>query len=324
MAEQWIDLLRLMDGTLRFAVPLILAAMAGLVSERSGVIDIGLEGKLLAGAFAAAAVASITGSAPLGLLAAVAVAMAMGLLHGFACITHRGEQIISGVAINILASGVTIVAGIALFSQGGQTPPLGAAERFRPVALPGVETLAGVPVIGPLYAELISGHNLLVYLAVLSVPLVGWMLFRTTFGLRLRAVGEKPEAVDSAGVSVAWLRYRGVLIAGALCGVAGAYLSIAHGGGFVREMSAGKGFIALAAMIFGKWRPGPVLGACLIFGFLEAAAARLQGVSLPGLGAIPVELILVLPYVATVVLLAGFFGRAVPPKASGVPYVKER
>jgi simple sugar transport system permease protein len=324
MAEFWIDFLRTMDGTLRFAAPLILAAMAGLVSERSGVIDIGLEGKLLAGAFAAAAVASITGSAPLGLLAAVGVSMAMGLLHGFACITHRGEQIISGVAINILASGVTIVAGIALFSQGGQTPPLGAAERFRPVALPGVETLAGVPVIGPLYAELISGHNLLVYLAVLSVPLVGWMLFRTTFGLRLRAVGEKPEAVDSAGVSVAWLRYRGVLIAGALCGVAGAYLSIAHGGGFVREMSAGKGFIALAAMIFGKWRPGPVLGACLIFGFLEAAAARLQGVSLPGLGAIPVELILVLPYVATVVLLAGFFGRAVPPKASGVPYVKER
>jgi simple sugar transport system permease protein len=258
------------------------------------------------------------------MLAAVLVSMAMAGLHGFACITHRGEHIISGVAVNILASGATVVAGIALFRQGGQTPPLGAAERFRPVALPGVETLAGVPVIGPLYAELISGHNLLVYLAVLSVPLVGWMLFRTTFGLRLRAVGEKPEAVDSAGVSVAWLRYRGVLIAGALCGVAGAYLSIAHGGGFVREMSAGKGFIALAAMIFGKWRPGPVLGACLIFGFLEAAAARLQGVSLPGLGAIPVELILVLPYVATVVLLAGFFGRAVPPKASGVPYVKER
>jgi simple sugar transport system permease protein len=324
MAETWIDLLRLLDGTLRYAAPLILCAMAGLVSERSGVIDIGLEGKLLAGAFAAASVASLTGSAPLGLLAAVMVSVAMAGLHGFACITNRGEQIISGVAINILASGATVVAGIALFRQGGQTPPLGATERFRPVSLPGTEALADVPVLGPLYAELISGHNLLVYLAVLAVPLVGWLLFRTSFGLRLRAAGEKPEAVDSAGVSVTWLRYRGVLIAGVLCGMAGAYLSIAHGGGFVREMSAGKGFIALAAMIFGKWRPWPVLGACLIFGFLEAAAARLQGVVVPGVGAIPVELILVLPYVATVVLLAGFFGRAVPPKALGTPYVKER
>jgi simple sugar transport system permease protein len=324
MAETWIDFLRLMDGSLRFAAPLILCAMAGLVSERSGVIDIGLEGKLLAGAFAAGAVASITGSAPLGLLAAVAVSMAMAGLHGFACITHRGEQIISGVAINILASGMTVVAGIALFRQGGQTPLLGQGERFRPITLPGVETIGEIPVIGPLYVELISGHNLLVYMAVLSVPLVGWLLFRTTFGLRLRAVGEKPEAVDSAGLSVTWLRYRGVLIAGALCGVAGAYLSIAHGGGFVREMSAGKGYIALAAMIFGKWRPGTVLGAALIFGFLEAAAARLQSVELPVVGVIPVELILVLPYVATVVLLAGFFGRAVPPRALGTPYVKER
>jgi len=324
MAETWIDFLRLMDGTLRFAAPLILCAMAGLVSERSGVIDIGLEGKLLAGAFAAAAVAALTGSAPLGLLAAVALSVAMAGLHGFACITHKGEQIISGVAINILASGLTVVAGIALFKLGGQTPQLGPDERFRPITLPGAETLAGVPVIGPLYAELISGHNLIVYLAVASVPLVWWGLYKTSFGLRLRAVGEKPEAVDSAGLSVTWLRYRGVLIAGALCGVAGAYLSIAHGGGFVREMSAGKGYIALAAMIFGKWRPSTVLLACLIFGFLEAAAARLQSVSLPVVGVIPVELILILPYIATVVLLAGFFGRAIPPKALGTPYQKER
>lgn len=324
MTEIWLDILHLADGTLRYAAPLILCAMAGLVSERAGVIDIGLEGKLLAGAFAAAAVAALTGSAPLGLLAAVMVSVAMAGLHGFACITHRGEQIISGVAINILASGATVVSGIALFHQGGQTPSLAREARFAPIRLPGAEALREVPVLGPLYAELISGHNLLVYAALAAVPMVWWLLFRTSFGLRLRAAGEKPEAVDSAGVSVTWLRYRGVLIAGALCGVAGAYLSIAHGGGFVREMSAGKGFIALAAMIFGKWRPGPVLGACLIFGFLEAAAARLQGVALPGLGTIPVELILVLPYVATVALLAGFFGRAVPPRASGVPYVKER
>ncbi len=324
MAETWVDFLRLMDGTLRFAAPLILCAMAGLVSERSGIIDIGLEGKLLAGAFAAAAVASLTGAPALGLMAAIGVSMAMALLHGFACITHRGDQIISGVAVNFLASGATVVVGIALFRQGGQTPPLAQTERFPPIRLPGAEALSGVPVLGPLYGELVSGHNLLVYLAVLAVPAVAWLLFRTTFGLRLRAVGEKPEAVDSAGLSVTWLRYRGVLIAGALCGVAGAYLSIAHGGGFVREMSAGKGYIALAAMIFGKWRPWPVLLACLIFGFLEAAAARLQSVELPVVGEIPVELILVLPYIATVVLLAGFFGRAVPPKALGTPYVKER
>lgn len=322
--ELWVDLLRLLDGTLRLATPLILCAMAGLVSERAGVIDIGLEGKLLASAFAAAAVASLTANPWAGLAAALAVSVTLAALHGFACITHRGEQIISGVAINILASGATVVAGIAIFRQGGQTPPLGPGERFGPIALPGVETLGGVPVIGPFYAELVSGHTLPVYLAVLSVPLVAWGLARTRFGLRLRAVGEMPAAVDSAGVSVAWLRYRAVLIAGLLCGLAGVFLSTAHGAGFVREMSAGKGYIALAAMIFGKWRPWPVLFACLLFGFLEAGAARLQGVSLPLLGQVPVEFVLVLPYVATVVLLAGFFGRAVPPRALGVPYRKER
>ncbi|MDT8344187.1 MAG: ABC transporter permease [Thermohalobaculum sp.] len=324
MTEVWIDLLRILDGSLRLGTPLILCAMAGLVSERAGVIDIGLEGKMLAAAFAAAAVASLTGSPWAGMAAALGVAAALALLHGFACITHRGEQIISGVAINILAAGGTVVAGIALFRQGGQTPPLMAGERFRPIRLPGAETLGDVPAIGPLYAELISGHTLPVYLAVLSVPLIAWLLGRTTFGLRLRATGEMPLAVDSAGLSVAFIRYRAVLIAGLLCGLAGVFLSTAHGAGFVREMSAGKGFIALAAMIFGKWRPWPVFGACLLFGFLETGAARLQGVTLPLIGPAPVELILLLPYIATVVLLAGFFGRAVPPRALGVPYRKER
>ena len=322
MAETWIDILRILDGTLRLAAPLILCAMDRLVSERSGVIDIGLEGKLLIGAFAAASVAALTGSPWLGLLVAVAVATAFSALHGFACITHRGEQIISGVAINILASGLTVVIGIALFRQGGQTPAL-IAERFRPIALPGVEALAEVPFLGPLYAELISGHNILVYAALASVVLVWWMLYRTTFGLRLRAVGESPEAVDSAGISVTRLRYSGVLIAGALCGIAGAYLSTAHGAGFFREMSAGKGFIALAAMIFGKWRPGLAFAACLLFGFLDTVAPRLQGVDLPLIGTAPVALIPVLPYIFTVVLLAGFFGRAIPPSSLGRPYVKE-
>ena len=323
LIELWIDLLRILDGTLRLATPLILCAMAGLVSERSGVIDIGLEGKLLIGAFAAAAVAALTGSAWLALGAAILVSVAFALLHGFACITHRGEQIISGVAVNILASGLSIVVGIALFRQGGQTPPLTADARFTALELPGADALSGVPLIGLLYAELLSGHNLLVYLALLSVPAVWWMLYRTSFGLRLRAVGESPQAVDSAGISVTSLRYRGVLIAGLLCGLAGAYLSIAHGSGFVREMSAGKGFIALAAMIFGKWRPWPTLGACLLFGFLDTAGPRLQGVDLPLIGQAPVALIPVLPYIFTVILLAGFFGRAIPPRALGTPYVKE-
>ncbi|MEM9097091.1 MAG: ABC transporter permease [Pseudomonadota bacterium] len=320
----FIAILQLLDATLRLSAPLILCAMAGLISERAGVIDIGLEGKLLASAFASAAVASLTGSPWLGLFTAIGVAMALGVIHGFACITHRGEQIISGVAINILASGLTVVLGIAIFAQGGQTPILGKTERFGPVSLPLSETLRDVPVLGPIYGELISGHTIPVYLAILAVPLIWWMLYRTTFGLRLRAVGEMPAAVDSAGVSVIWLRYRAVILAGLLCGIAGAYLSTAHGAGFVREMSAGKGFIALAAMIFGNWRPVPVLMACLLFGFLEASAARLQGVELPLIGEAPVEIILVLPYLVTVILLAGFFGKANPPKALGTPYVKER
>lgn len=320
----WLDLILIADSALRLATPLILCAMAGLVSERAGIIDIGLEGKLLAGAFAAAAAASITGSAWAGLAAAMAVSAAMALLHGFACITHRGEQIISGVAINILASGLTVVVGIAIFEQGGQSPPLGPEERFRPIALPGEESFAGIPGLGTLWAELVSGHTLPTYLALGAVGLVWWLLWHTRLGLRLRAVGEVPEAADSAGLSVPWLRYRAVLIAGLLCGIAGAFLSTAHGAGFVREMSAGKGYIALAALVFGQWRPWRVLGACLLFGFLEAGAARLEGETLPLIGQVPTQMILVLPYLATVVLLAGFFGRAVPPKALGTPYSKER
>ena len=250
--------------------------------------------------------------------------MVFSLLHGFACITHRGNQVISGLAINILASGLTVTLGIALFAQGGQTPYLSSAQRFSAISLPFAETMRQVPVIGTIYAEIISGHNLLVWLALLSVLVTGMVLYRTRFGLRLRATGEKPEAVDTAGISVTRIRYQAVLIAGLLCGIAGAYLSIAHGAGFVREMTAGKGYIALAAMIFGHWRPVPALMACLMFGFLEALAARLQGVDILFLGPIPTDLILVLPYVLTVVLLAGFIGRATPPKAIGQPYVKER
>ena len=323
MSELAFQLLLTLDATLRLAAPLIFCALAGLFSERSGVIDISLEGKLLGSAFAAAAVASLSGSVWLGLLAAAGVSVCMALVHGFACITHRGNQIVSGLAMNILASGLTVTLGIAWFGRGGQTPTLDADRRFQPIRLPFVETLQDVPLLGAIYGELLSGHKLPVYLAFVAVPLVALLLARTRFGLRLRAVGESPEAVDSAGVSVPWLRYRAVILAGVLCGIAGAYLSTAHGAGFIREMSAGKGYIALAAMIFGKWRPWPALFACLLFGFLEAASSRLQGVELPVIGQAPADLMLILPYVMTVVLLAGFIGRADAPAALGTPYVKE-
>ena len=324
MNEAWLLAVLTLDATVRVAAPLILAAMAGLFSERSGVIDIGLEGKMLAGAFAAAATAAVSGSAWLGLAVAILVSSCLALLHGLACITYRGNQVVSGVAINVMVAGLTVVLGIAWFDQGGQTPALGHGARFAPIALPFAETLRGVPVIGALYYELLSGHNVLVYVALAAVPATWWVVFRTRFGLRLRAVGETPAAVDTAGVPVEWLRYRAVLITGALCGIAGAYLSTAQSAGFVRDMTAGKGYIALAALIFGKWRPVPAFLACLLFGFLDAAATRLQGVDLPGIGQAPVALIQALPYALTVILLAGFIGKAVAPKAIGVPYVKER
>jgi simple sugar transport system permease protein len=313
-----------LDSTLRLATPLLLACLAGLYSERAGVFDIGLEGKMLAAAFAAATVAALTGSPWPALLAAMLVSIGFALVHGFACISARGNQIVSGVAINFLAAGLTAVLGHAWFAQGGKTPALPSAARLGPIELPLSQTLAPVPVIGPVWSELISGHNLLVYVAFAAAPFTWWALWRTRFGLRLRAVGENPAAVDTAGVSVARLRYLAVVCCGALCGLAGAYLSIAQSAGFIPNMSAGKGFIALAALIFAKWRPVQAMLACLLFGFLDAAAIRLQGVSLPVIGAISVQAIQAAPYVLTVVLLAGFIGKAIPPRAGGVPYVKER
>ena len=325
MADLWLQFILTIDATMRVATPLILCAMAGIFSERSGIIDISLEGKMLMAAFAAGAIAAISGNPWLALGAAILVSLAASLLHGFACITHRGNQVISGLAINILASGLTVTLGIALFAQGGQTPMLSRGARFNAIELPAADWMGqNIPILGQIYKEVISGHNLLVWVAFMAVFVTAYVVFKTSFGLRLRAVGEKPEAVDSAGISVTLMRYQAVLIAGVLCGIAGAYLSIATGAGFGREMTAGKGYIALAAMIFGKWRPWPALLACLMFGFLEALAARLQGVSLPVVGEISTDLILAAPYVMTVILLAGFIGRADPPKAIGEPYIKER
>jgi general nucleoside transport system permease protein len=324
MPDWFLTAISILSATARTATPLIFCAMAGLVSERSGVIDIGLEGKMLSAAFAAAAVAALTGSAWDGLAAAILVAVAMSLLHGFACITHKGDQVVSGVAINIIASGLTVVLANAWYARGGETPQLQAGQRFMPITLPGVDNVDHVTLIGPLYRQVLGDKSLLTYLAFLSVPLVAWMLYRSRFGLRLRAVGENPAVVDTAGISVTWLRYRAVMLNGALCGFAGAFLSIAQNAGFQRDMTAGKGFIALAAMIFGKWRPLPALLACLLFGFLDAGSSRLQGVTILGGIQIPVQIFQALPYVLTVILLAGFIGKAIPPKAIGRPYVKER
>ncbi|MBZ6076591.1 ABC transporter permease [Microvirga puerhi] len=297
------DFVTLLDSGLRLSIPLLAACLAGLWSEKSGVVDIGLEGKMLVAAFAAAAAAYAFNSAWIGLVAGIAASVVFALIHGFAAISQRGNQIVSGVAINMLAAGLTAIVGNAWYGQGGRTPPLEGDQRFR---------------------EIVFGHSALVFLALLAVPVTWFVLGRTRFGLRLRAVGENPAAVDTAGISVTKLRYTAVVIAGILCGLAGTYLSVGQSAGFLPNMTAGKGFIALAALIFAKWRAWPALGACFLFGLLDAISIRLQGIALPGIGEVPVQAIQALPYLMTVILLAGVIGTAIPPRASGIPYVKER
>jgi simple sugar transport system permease protein len=309
-------------STIRMSVPLILACLAGLWSERSGIVDIGLEGKMLAAAFTAAAAGAYFQSPWIALVMAVAVSIGFSLIHGYASINQRGNQVVSGVAINMLAAGLAVVLGNEWFKEGGRTPPLPPESQFPVFVMPGFETIAGIPLIGP-YLNIFSGHSILVYLAFVLVAVSAWALARTRFGLRLRAVGENPHAVDTAGISVALLRYQAVIIAGILCGLAGAYLSVALQGSFVRDMSAGRGFMALAALIFAAWRAWPALWACLLFGYLQAAGLRMQGVKLGDID-IPVQFINMLPYVMTVILLAGFIGKSIPPRASGIPYVKDR
>ena len=313
------------DSAIRLTTPILLACLGGLYSERSGVFDIGIEGKMLFAAFAAGVAAAATGSEWMGLGAAIITGMVFSALHGYASITQRGNQIVSGVAINFLAAGLTALLGKAWYSQGGKTPQLPNGARFEPIHLPGADAVKDVPLLGPVYSGILSGHNILVYAAFAAVPLTWWIIYRTRFGLRLRAVGENPAAVDTAGISVTALRYSGVLICGIFAGIAGSYLAIAQSANFSPNMSGGRGFIALAALIFAKWNPVGAIGACLLFGFLEALAIPLQGASIPGLGwHVPVQIITASPYILTVILLAGFIGKAIPPKAGGVPYVKER
>ncbi|MCF2906579.1 ABC transporter permease [Octadecabacter sp. CECT 8868] len=376
------------DASVRMAIPLLLACLAGLFSERAGIFDIGLEGKMLAAAFLAAAVSFTTGSVWVGLLAGIAISVTLSLIHGIASITFRGNQLISGVAINFFAAGLTVVIAQGWFAQGGRTPSLPREARFGSVDFPGALTrvrdkMQASPGM-QFYSEFISGHSILVYLGLLTVPLSWWILYRTRFGLRLRAVGEAPEAVDTAGISVVRLRFSAVIIAGILCGIAGAYLSTAVQAGFTKDMTANRGFIALAALIFAKWRPWYALGACLLFGLFFAIDNRFQNIQLQviwimvlligvsvlmtswaarkekidlwvlgGLSAVltliallawrgavtdeigamaalfetvkvPSQLIQSLPYLFVVIVLAGFVGKAIPPRAGGQPYVKER
>jgi simple sugar transport system permease protein len=281
----------LIASTIRLATPLILAALGGLYSERGGVINIALEGMMLAGAFTAAVVTVFTHSPWAGLLAAVIAGLVVAALHAVVTINYRADQVVSGAAINILFLGVPALLSGALFESTGATPQL-----------PRDQTLP----------------NTLVYLAFILAAVTAYVIYRTRFGLRLRAVGENPEAAMAAGVSVTRMRYAGVLISGALAALGGAYLSIGQSSLFTRNMTAGRGFIALAALIFGKWDPVGALLACLFFGFAEAVAIRMQGTV-----DIPNQFIQMIPYVLTMVVLAGWIGRATPPKALGTPYVKE-
>jgi len=288
----------LISSTIRLSTPLILAALGGLFSERAGVINIALEGMMLAGAFTAAAVTYATGNPWMGLLAAVGAGVAVALIHAVACVRYAADQVVVGTAINILMIGLPAFLSGALFLSSGSTPQL-PIEQLIPLA----------PIV----------------MAFTFVPLTWYVLYHTPFGLRLRAVGENPEAADAAGIDVAKIRYSGVLLSGALAAMGGAYLSIGQSSLFTRNMTSGRGFIALAALIFGKWRPAQTLVACLFFGFTEAVTIQMQGVvKLPSGEDIPVQFIQMVPYVLTMVILAGFIGSSRPPRALGRAYGKER
>ncbi len=310
-------------STVRNAPVLIFAAMAGLFAERSGVIDIGLEGKILASAFTSAAVAFATHNPWYGVAAGMLACVLLALLQGYVSITQKGNQLVAGIAINIAVSGLTFVLAQFFFQQGGRTPDLGQARLFD-VVLPGSAQLEGIPFVGWLYAHLIGGHSALVYLAFALVPLVHWLLYHSRFGLRLRACGENPHAADAAGVSVEKTRYLAMLVAGVLCSFSGAYLAIVQSGFFLRDMSAGAGYLALTAMVFGNWRPLHTFLGCLMFGFFGAVQIQIEGVDLPGIGRIPGSLIQMVPYVVTVIVLAGLMAKSVAPKALGTPFVKSR
>ena len=310
-------------STVRNAPVLLFAAMAGLFAERSGVVDLALEGKMLAAAFVSAAVAYVTQNPWLGIAAGIAVSVAVALLQGFVSITQKGNQLVGGIALNIAISGLTFVLAQFYFSQGGRTPDLGQARLFD-IVFPGSASVVDVPLLGWLYTKLIGGHSILVYLAFALIPIVHWVIYHSRFGLRLRAVGENPHAADAAGVNVERTRFLAMLCAGVLCSFSGAYLALVQSGFFLRDMSAGNGYLALTALVFGNWRPLQTAAGCLMFGFFAALQVQIEGVSFPGVGKIPGSLIQMIPYVVTVVVLAGFMAKSIAPKAIGTPFVKSR
>lgn len=300
----------LIASMLRLATPLIIAALGGLYCERSGVINIALEGMMLAGAFTAAAVTYFTHSPWIGLGAAIVVGLFVAAIHALATINYRANQVVSGTAINILFLGVPALLCGALFDTTGNTPQLPREYTLHDFTF---FNPTGSPVLASIFNQ-----NPIVYFALIAAVLTSFVIYRTRFGLRLRAVGENPEAADTAGVKVTAMRWAGVLISGAFGAIAGAYLSIGQNSLFTRNMTAGRGFIALAALIFGKWDPLGTLLACLLFGLAEAVAIRMQGTV-----NIPNQFIQIVPYVLTVVVLAGFIRRALPPRALGMAYTKE-
>ena len=310
-------------STIRNAPVLIFAAMAGLFAERSGVVDIGLEGKILASAFVSAGVAYTYQDPWIGIAAGILASVALALVQAFVSITQKGNQLVAGIAINIAMSGLTFVLAQYFFQQGGRTPDLGEA-RLSTVVLPGSELVADIPGLGWVWTRLIGGHSPLVYFAFALLPIVHWVLFHSRFGLRLRACGENPHAADAAGISVQRTRYTAMIIAGVLCAFSGAYLSIVQSGFFLRDMSAGAGYLALTAMVFGNWRPLHTVLGCMMFGFFAAVQIQIEGVDLPVVGRIPGSLIQMIPYIVTVVVLAGLMAKSVAPKALGKPFVKSR
>lgn len=280
-------------ATIRQAAPILITAIGGMFSELTGVVNIGLEGMMLMGAFSAAVVSYYTGNPYVGILGGMMAGGIMALLHAILSIKYKGNQVVSGVAINLFASGFTVFMLRVLFNQSGNTP-----------TVPKTATLFGMSIIVfIIYALAFASH---------------WFIYKTVWGLRMRAVGEHPLAADTVGINVLKVRYFGVIMSGLLAGLGGAYLSIGALSQFTKEMSAGRGFIALAALVFGKWTPGGVLGASLLFGFADAGQTLIQQY----VTGVPPQFIQMLPYILTLLALAGVVGKAVAPASSGKPYDK--
>jgi simple sugar transport system permease protein len=302
----------LFAAMLRYATPLAFASLGGLFSERSGVVNIGLEGMMLTGAFFAIWGADVTGTWTLGLAIGVASGAAMGLLHAFFSISLRADQIVGGTAINFLALGITSYLFIKLYGRQGTPTDLSTIPNIS------LGFLDGVPGVGDFLDAVFGNLNLMIWLGILLVVVTWVVVFKTTVGLRLRSVGEHPRAADTLGINVYLVRYAAVTLSGMLAAAGGAYLSLGFVTTFEKNMTAGRGFIALAALIFGNWRPFGAAAACLLFGFSSALGKNLQEYSTS-----VSTLFEALPYVLTLIAVAGVIGRSIPPAADGQPYEKQ-